>query len=90
MSLNQHKGLNKVLIPPAAGDTSISIGACYKAASDYCEKNKISKLKYIKPIDNMYLGHQIKKDEINKFINEKKIKKNTKSSEMLNQKKLLN
>ena len=88
MSLNQHKGLNKVLIPPAAGDTSISIGACYKAASDYCEKNRISKLKYIKPIDNMYLGHQIKKDEINKFINEKQIKKKYKILRNVKSKKI--
>jgi len=74
MSLNLSNKFSKILIPPAAGDTSISIGACFKSASDYCEKNNKSKSSFIKPIENMYLGYQINKSEIKKYISEKKIK----------------
>ena len=74
MNLNQSKKFNKIFIPPAAGDTSISIGACYKSASDYCDRKKISKLKYIKPVDNMYLGYKIKQTEIIKYINKYKVR----------------
>ncbi len=74
MSLNLSKKFNKVLIPVTAGDSSLSIGACFKSASDYCEKKNLNKDNYIKHIDNIYLGPQITKLEIEKFIKQKKIK----------------
>ena len=37
MYLN-HIDNKNVIIPPAAGDTSISIGACFKATHDYCKQ----------------------------------------------------
>ena len=43
MSLNKSKNFEKIYIPPAAGDSSICLGACYKSASEYCEKNKLKK-----------------------------------------------
>ena len=88
MSLNLSKKFNKILIPPAAGDTSISIGACFKSASDYCEKYNKSKIKYIKPIESMYLGYQIDKREIEKYIKEKKINKKYTVIKNINSKKI--
>jgi carbamoyltransferase len=74
MTLSYNKQIEKIFIPPAAGDTSISVGACFKSASNFCNKNKFSKNVYIKPIDNMYLGYQIPKIEIENFIKRKKIR----------------
>ena len=74
MSLNENKNIGNIVIPPAAGDTSISLGACYKAAYDHCIKNKISTNNHIKPLDNLYLGSQIQEKEIKSFIEKNKIK----------------
>tara|TARA_B100000963_G_scaffold361175_1_gene395268 strand:- start:17432 stop:20380 length:2949 start_codon:yes stop_codon:yes gene_type:complete len=75
MSLAKSKKFSKIYIPPAGGDSSISLGACYKSASDYCDNNKLNKLKYIKPLDNLYLGSNILDNEIETFIKKNKIKK---------------
>ena len=75
MSLGKSNKFAKIYIPPAGGDSSISLGACYKSASDYCEKNKLNKLKYIEPLDNLYLGSNILNNEIETFIEKNKVKK---------------
>ena len=75
MFLLENKQIGKVFVPPAAGDSTISIGACFHAAADYCDKNNINKNKYIKSIDNMYLGYQIVDDEIKNYFKKYKILK---------------
>ena len=72
MILLENKKIGKIFVPPAAGDSTISIGACFHAVANYCDKNKINKKKYIKSIDNMYLGYRIKNQEIINFFNKKK------------------
>lgn len=74
MYLN-HIDNKNIVIPPAAGDTSISIGACFKATHDYCKQNKINRNVYIKPIDNLYLGYRISNNEINNYLKTKFNKK---------------
>ena len=74
MKLSNNSKFKRIFVPPAAGDTSLSIGACFKANSVFCERNKISSKKYIKPIDNMYLGYKIKKNDIKNYILKEKIK----------------
>jgi carbamoyltransferase len=76
MHLNLSKKLDKIFIPPSAGDSSISLGACYVSASNYCEKNNLSKMKYIKHVEDLYLGTSNSKSEIEDFIKDKNIQKN--------------
>ena len=68
MYLNHKDNLKKIIIPPAAGDTSLSIGACFKAAHDYCNNNKINNNKYIKEVNSLYLGYKISQNEINSYL----------------------
>ena len=75
MVLLENKKIGKVFVPPAAGDSTISIGACFHAAADFCERNKINKNKYIKSIDNMYLGYRITNQEIMRFFKKNNILK---------------
>lgn len=56
MYVSQNTRLKNIFIPPAAGDTSLSIGACYISAHQICQKRKINQNKFIKPIDSLYLG----------------------------------
>lgn len=86
--LSKNKSVKKIYIPPAAGDSTISIGACFLAATKYCENKNINPIKYIKSIDNLYLGYCIKEEDvirhINKFnlSNKYKIQKNYKPQEV--------
>ena len=73
MVLLENNKIGKVFVPPAAGDSTISIGACFHAAADYCDKNNLNKNKYIKSIENMYLGYEIDKDEIDDFLKKNNI-----------------
>ncbi len=88
MYLNSKKKFTKVIIPPSAGDSSISIGACFKSMNDYCEKKFISKNKSIKPIQSLYLGYKNSSNDVKKFIIKKKlsdkyiIKKNVTSNKI--------
>ena len=71
--LSKNKKINKIYIPPAAGDTTISIGAAYKLQYDFCKKNNLSINKNIKPIDNLYLGNEIHDEEILEYIKKYKL-----------------
>ncbi len=73
MVLLENDKLGKVFVPPAAGDSTISIGACFYAASNYCDQNNIDKNRYIKSIDSMYLGYQIHQNEIDQFFKKNNI-----------------
>lgn len=74
MRLSQNEQFEKIYIPPSAGDTSISLGACYRSAVDFCYKNKIPQNNFIKPVESMYLGYKIPNNEVRDFIVRKKIK----------------
>ena len=66
--LSKNKKIKKIFVPPAAGDTTISIGACfYGAANSF--KNEIH------PINSMYLGSSLKTNEIKRMINKRKLNK---------------
>ena len=85
--LSKMKEISKIFIPPAAGDTTISLGACYFGAAVYSRINS----KKILPINSMYLGNKIENKEILYFIKKKKlekkyvIKKNFKPQEIANE-----
>ena len=71
LHLSKLKEVKNILVPPAAGDTTISIGACYYAAANFTKikKNRIF------PINSMYLGNSINKQEISEVIKKKNLKK---------------
>ena len=71
LHLSKLKEVKNILVPPAAGDTTISIGACYYAAANY---SKIKKNRIL-PINSMYLGNSINKQEISEVIKKKNLKK---------------
>jgi carbamoyltransferase len=81
------KKIRKLFIPPAAGDTSLSIGACYLLASKICRKKNLDQNKFIKPIETMYLGFKNKNSapsfiKKNKYHLKYKYKQNYKSEEI--------
>lgn len=78
MFLNNSKGIGKVIVPPAAGDSTLSIGACfYSMHLKNLKKNKKTKIRHI---ENMYLGFKNNPDDLNKYIIRKKLKKKYKIS----------
>ena len=71
MFLNNSNKLGKVIVPPAAGDSTLSIGACYYSAhTKNLKKEKKIKISHIK---NMYLGFQNNPDDLEKYIIRKKL-----------------
>ena len=68
--LSKNKKINKIFVPPAAGDTTISIGACFYGAVHF---SKI--VKKIHPISSMYLGSKLENKSIQDLIIKKKQKK---------------
>lgn len=59
--------VKNLYVPPAAGDTSNSLGACYAFMYDHCRKNNLS-FDIIKPLDTLYLGPEYSNAEIEKEI----------------------
>ncbi|WP_072090891.1 carbamoyltransferase C-terminal domain-containing protein [Candidatus Pelagibacter communis] len=75
MFLNNSKNLGKVIVPPAAGDSTLSIGACYHSMHlKNLEKKNKDKLK-ISPIKNMYLGYKNNPKNIEDYIYKHKLDK---------------
>lgn len=66
--LTKNKKIKKIFVPPAAGDTTISIGACFYGAANFL-KNEIH------PINSMYLGTSLNTNEIKRLIKKKLNKK---------------
>lgn len=66
--LSKNKKIKKIFVPPAAGDTTISIGACFYGAANFL-KNEIH------PINSMYLGTSLNTNEIKRLIKKKLNKK---------------
>lgn len=61
-SLMELDGVNDIFIPPAAGDTSVSIGACYYSTWRHL-KNSGGDIEMISPIDHLYLGPEFGRAE---------------------------
>lgn len=59
--------VDDLFVCPAAGDTSLSLGACYYAMWEYVEANGLS-CDIIKPLGNTYLGPEFSKDEVADFL----------------------
>jgi len=75
LAISKNQLIDKIYIPPAAGDTTISVGAAYYVSYNYCLKQKINLSSYLKPIENLYLGNHISETEILKYIKNKNIQK---------------
>ena len=73
MYLVKNKKFKNIFVPPAAGDTSLSIGACFKGNVDLCIEKGISPKKFIKPIKNMYLGYKVKDKDLIQYIKKKRL-----------------
>ena len=64
--------VEEMFIPPGSGDESLSIGACWALLDKL--NISISEKRLIKPLENSYLGCNIKEGEIEKFVNHPIIK----------------
>ena len=73
MFLNSSTKLGKIIVPPAAGDSTLSIGACYHSMhlKNFDNKNKIK----LFPIKNMYLGYKNNSNDIENYIKKNKFNK---------------
>ena len=64
MELEEVEGIS---ISPAAGDASLSLGACYFAMWEHCQRTGLS-TSMIKPLENIYLGPDFSDEEIAEFL----------------------
>lgn len=65
--LNEIEDVEDIYVCPAAGDTSLPIGACYFGIHKYAQKED-SKIESILPIRNIYLGNDITDEKIESFM----------------------
>jgi len=59
--------VNDIFVPPAAGDTSLSIGACYYTMWKHIKETRQSFSK-LHALDNIYLGPEYSDEEIEKTL----------------------
>lgn len=64
--------IENIFVCPAAGDTSLPLGACYYGMWQYLQANHLS-LETIKPLDNIYLGPEFSEDEIAESLAQNRI-----------------
>jgi len=64
--------VEKIFVAPSTGDGSLSVGACYFVLDKIYEQSDMDK-RLIKPIQNVYLGPEYSKEEIDAAINESNI-----------------
>lgn len=67
-SITELTDLEDFFVCPAAGDTSLPIGACYFAMWEHLKKNNLP-FDAIKPLDDIYLGPQFYNEQILETIN---------------------
>jgi carbamoyltransferase len=60
-------GLEGIYVPPAAGDTSLPIGACYLAAWERLRAAG-EDVSALKPLDNLYLGPEFSRDDAQRAL----------------------
>ncbi len=63
-SLSELERVDSLRVLPAAGDTSLPIGACYYAAWELVAKEEMQE-EDIAPLDHVYLGNEIEELEVN-------------------------
>lgn len=68
-SLMELPEIEDIFVCPAAGDTSIPIGACYFAMWEYVVSNHLP-LEVIKPLNNPYLGPEFTDDEVSVYLDQ--------------------
>ena len=66
-SLSELEGVDSLRVLPAAGDTSLPIGACYYAAWQHMVKGGM-KEEDIQPLDHVYLGNELEELEIKQVL----------------------
>jgi carbamoyltransferase len=66
-SLMEIPELEDIFICPAAGDTSLPLGACYFGMWQHLRAHKLP-LETLKPLDNIYLGPEFSDDEISECL----------------------
>lgn len=64
--------IDEIYVVPAAGDTSLPLGACYRVMWEH-QQNNGRMFKAIKPLDNIYLGPEYANDEIEEVLRELKV-----------------
>jgi len=62
--------VDDLLVSPAAGDSSLPIGACYYAMWNYLTQHNLD-TGIMKPLDNIYLGPEYPDEEIQEVLKEK-------------------
>ena len=76
-SVSELSCVEDIFAPPAAGDTSNSVGACYNAAYKFSGKSYAAH-KVISPIKNIYLGPEYSEAEVEKCLEAENIYKDFK------------
>jgi carbamoyltransferase len=71
-SISELDCIDDMFTPPAAGDTSNCVGACYSTAYQISEKSH-SAHKKISPLKNIYLGPAFGPEEIEKCLEDEKV-----------------
>lgn len=66
-TLGELNCVQEIYVCPAAGDTSISMGACYWAMWDYLHRSGLP-VDSIRPLENIYLGPEFTLKEIEREI----------------------
>jgi len=61
------KGVESLYVSPAAGDSSLPIGACYFAMWEYLHSTK-QKTDVIQPLSNIYLGPEFSNEDVEKAL----------------------
>ncbi len=83
--LSDQKFVKSFFVPPGPGDENLSVGAAFALIKKKLGFKKTKK--YIKKIDNAYLGNNLKLDDINFFKKHKLIRNNYIAVKDPNQKK---
>lgn len=72
-AISELECVEDIFICPAAGDASISIGACYFAVWEYLSKEKLPAYA-IKPLETVYLGPQFSNGDIEEIIGRRRLR----------------
>jgi carbamoyltransferase len=73
-SISELDCVDDIFVPPAAGDTSNSVGACYNVSYTLSEKNYAAH-QAILPLKNIYLGPEYTEEEVEAIIKAEGIEK---------------
>ncbi|OGV50889.1 MAG: hypothetical protein A2X49_05595 [Lentisphaerae bacterium GWF2_52_8] len=86
-SISEMPCVEDIFVPPAAGDTSNCVGACYNVASQLAGKS-YEEHAAIKPLETVYLGPEYSDDEVEKILREEAAYKEFKVSRGVSNKRI--